>query len=1078
MASEKTVKVRLDADVSSYIANLNKASGATEAAGKKITQSLGPAGAQKSINGMGAAMGRTTSFVQKHDREMRTASTSALAFGGAAALGIGLAVKTFAEFDQQMSAVKATGADAAQNIDALRKAAMDAGREFGQFTGKDAAKGIEELAKAGIDTAQILSGALTGALSLAAAGGLEVGTAAEYVAKTMSQFQLEGKDAGRIADVLAASAGKAVGEVGDFGAALGQVGLVANQYGLDMEETAGTLALFAQNSLVGSDSGTAMKAMLLQLASPTKEAQKSLDAYNISAYDANGNFVGMANLADQLKTNLGELSQEQQNAALKTIFGADAIRSASLLMREGGASVRQWTKDVSEQGYAAQVAATKMDNLQGDLEGLGGAWENMMISMGEGANSPLRNAVQGVTELVDRLANTPPAAQQFVLASAAVLGSVALIGGGLMKGVTAAAEVREAWTTLATDAPKLSRAMRTVAGAAAVAAGAIIALKVIDEVSYGKQLIDGLEAATTTMLAASRAAEVTGPGLQGVLDASSAANAELDKFFRKPDGSALTGEIDTLDEAFRRMNPNMQTWATNLDDKVNNAIAKAGGPSSPISRLTEQFGEMDKALLGMANNGAGDAAAKSFAQIAASSARYGKSTEDLLALFPSYHAALQQQANALEMSGSGFEASTLSAQDYVDWMGGKIPASVKSAGDAAKKAGKDIDGLTTSTDKNTESAALAEAVLKGQRDAYLALASAALQLSGSQMGVEAAIDDATASLKENGKTLDIGTEKGRANRSALDDIAAAAIRLSESQKDSNASTEELAASMTKNRDSFVKTAEAMGMNKAEAEALADTYGLIPDKVSTLMATPGAPQSKKEAEQLAAALKALPDHQQTTVLAPGARPAKADVDAFMKSLVGIPAEKQAAIRTIADLQGVDAARAAIASVVGKTVTVTTRHVNTYTGAVQSSAKGQNVMEANGGVLEFFRNGGLKEHHVAQIAPAGAWRVWAEDETGGEAYIPLSPTKRERSMDILEEVAYRFGRKLMPNANGSIMTTGPRPMPSGGGQGTIGSMTFAPVLQTYGADPQQVAAAALSKFRHEARAMAVHLPGGYR
>src|SRR5690606_10132602 len=114
-----------------------------------------------------------------------------------------------------------------------------------------------------------------------------------------------------------------------------------------------------------------------------------------------------------------------------------------------------------------------------------------------------------------------------------------------------------------------------------------------------------------------------------------------------------------------------------------------GGPSSPISRLTEQFGEMDKALLGMANNGAGDAAAKSFAQIAASSARYGKSTEDLLALFPTYHAALQQQANALEMSGSGFEASTLSAQDYVDWMGGKIPASVKSAGDAAKKAGKD-----------------------------------------------------------------------------------------------------------------------------------------------------------------------------------------------------------------------------------------------------------------------------------------------------------------------------------------------------------------------------------------------------
>ena len=56
---------------------------------------------------------------------------------------------------------------------------------------------------------------------------------------------------------------------------------------------------------------------------------------------------------------------------------------------------------------------------------------------------------------------------------------------------------------------------------------------------------------------------------------------------------------------------------------------------------------------------------------------------------------------------------------------------------------------------------------------------------------------------------------------------------------------------------------------------------------------------------------------------------------------------------------------------------------------------------------FAEGGMSENHVAQIAPAGAWRVWAEPETGGEAYIPLAQSKRKRSMEIWEETGRRLG-----------------------------------------------------------------------
>ncbi|MGV9662575.1 phage tail tape measure protein [Nocardia niigatensis] len=60
----------------------------------------------------------------------------------------------------------------------------------------------------------------------------------------------------------------------------------------------------------------------------------------------------------------------------------------------------------------------------------------------------------------------------------------------------------------------------------------------------------------------------------------------------------------------------------------------------------------------------------------------------------------------------------------------------------------------------------------------------------------------------------------------------------------------------------------------------------------------------------------------------------------------------------------------------------------------------------------------EDHRAQIANAGDMRVWAEPETGGEAYIPLSVAKRARSTAILRQVAERFGFSLTNYANGGF------------------------------------------------------------
>jgi len=76
------------------------------------------------------------------------------------------------------------------------------------------------------------------------------------------------------------------------------------------------------------------------------------------------------------------------------------------------------------------------------------------------------------------------------------------------------------------------------------------------------------------------------------------------------------------------------------------------------------------------------------------------------------------------------------------------------------------------------------------------------------------------------------------------------------------------------------------------------------------------------------------------------------------------------------------------------------------------------QADGSLMSFYAGGGLREQHVAQIAPRGAWRVWAEPETDGEAYIPLARSKRARSRNILDEVARRFGATVEYHAEGGL------------------------------------------------------------
>lgn len=358
--------------------------------------------------------------------------------GEVAAIGAGLlaasavVVKFGMDLDKQMSAVRAATRATAADMGKLRQAALDAGADT-KFSATEAAKGVEELSKASVSTKDILGGGLRGALSLAAAGELDVGEAAETAASAMTQFKLKGKDVPHVADLLAAGAGKAQGSVHDLGMALNQAGLIASQTGLSIEDTTGTLAAFANAGLTGSDAGTSFKTMLQALQAPSGKTKELMDDLGISAYNAQGRFIGITGLAEQLKTKLAKLTPELRDNAMAQIFGSDATRAASILYQQGAKGIQEWINKTNDAGYAAETARIKTDNLAGDVERLTGSLQTLAIESGSGVNGGLRALTKGTEALVDQFAELPTPVGATVTVLAGVTGAALVLGAGWVK---------------------------------------------------------------------------------------------------------------------------------------------------------------------------------------------------------------------------------------------------------------------------------------------------------------------------------------------------------------------------------------------------------------------------------------------------------------------------------------------------------------------------------------------------------------------------------------------------------------------------------------------------------------------
>ena len=330
---------------------------------------------------------------------------------GLAVLGVGAiakqAVDLEASFSQTMNTIAAVTNTPRKGIKALSDLAL----KFGQdtvFSASEAANAMLELAKGGLTLAQIRGGALAQTLTLAAAGGTDLATAATIMSNAMNTFGLSAKDTPKITAALAGGANASTASIESLGEALQQVGPGAKTAGLSVNDTVAALAAFDNAGIKGSDAGTSLKTMLTRLIPQGKRAAGAMEVLGLKFTDAQGKFLPLTEIAGRLKAALAGLSDAQKSDALSKIFGSAATRAASVLADLGSRGIGGYIKATKDLDAAQRISKARMEGTAGAIERLKGSFETAKLSVGQSLAPATQSAADTLTAGLNKAAAKIP----------------------------------------------------------------------------------------------------------------------------------------------------------------------------------------------------------------------------------------------------------------------------------------------------------------------------------------------------------------------------------------------------------------------------------------------------------------------------------------------------------------------------------------------------------------------------------------------------------------------------------------------------------------------------------------------
>ena len=284
-------------------------------------------------------------------------------------LDLGSLIEQVVEFEGTLAKVKTAASASETELGRLEDKARSLGATS-RYSATDVATAMDELATAGWSVQEILDG-IEAVVNLSEGSFIDLGDAAEFVANGLTSLGMNASQASDFVDIVSQAAVKTSTDVGQMQKAFTNAASTAGTLGVSASDLATALGLMANQGVKGAKAGTALKNLMTNMASPTKQMTACIEEYNLQAAQTaivNGDLMGGVIKLKQAFDD-SNLSVKEQVKVISTLAGKEALPGVAALMNNTVETMNslKFAVDSSTKSSRAYAESLGLVNEKGEM---------------------------------------------------------------------------------------------------------------------------------------------------------------------------------------------------------------------------------------------------------------------------------------------------------------------------------------------------------------------------------------------------------------------------------------------------------------------------------------------------------------------------------------------------------------------------------------------------------------------------------------------------------------------------------------------------------------------------------------
>ena len=453
----------LDLDIKGFLSSLKEAQDAAAGEVQKIEKTFSD------------KLGAISDSMNAWGKSLSLKVTAPLAAAGGTLLKFGM------DFQTAMKNVEAITQMTAEELKTLEEGIHEVSRTTG-ISSTELATQVKMVAEAGGDMELMLAQLKDGA-NLAVASQTDLATTLDMVGSAMKTFGLEAEDTQQVVDSLAMVTTLANTSLSDLSQAYVNVGGIAHQTGLSIDEVNAFLTELANAGMKGGAAGTSLAGVLRNLSTPTAKASEELANLGIALYDNDGASRNMMDIMQELQDVLSEMTDEQKAHSEAVIFDTNSLKAWRMATASGIDTIAELAEELSNAGEEFEGLGVAAGMMEKQTEGLGTSFKEVWnevqrlgIQFVEIVEGPVKQFLGALTDLLTWFGKLDPSIQTTIIALAALAASVGPVLLVVEKLITAFTTVAGALATIGVTGASVGAAFTSLGGILIGIAGGAFAI--------------------------------------------------------------------------------------------------------------------------------------------------------------------------------------------------------------------------------------------------------------------------------------------------------------------------------------------------------------------------------------------------------------------------------------------------------------------------------------------------------------------------------------------------------------------------------------------------------------------------